>query len=137
MFGERLKTLRNKNDLSQREMGAILGVSPSLVGMFETSNRDPDTDMLIKIADYFKVTTDYLLGRVDNPQGIVLEGDRLPQKYKDKGLNAIALLKQALDENGVLTPESEQELSLLIAESRIRMAASPAYRKSIKSDGNS
>lgn len=137
MIGNRLKELRRKKNLSQRELAKELGVSTSLIGMYETDNRDPEMPMLINLSDYFGVTTDYLLGRVDKVNGIVLEGDKLPQKYKDRGMDAIAILKEALDENGALTPEAERELTLLLLEMKIRMAASPAYRKSIKPDDKS
>lgn len=125
MIGNRLKTLRIDKKISQRDLAKVLGMSQTMVAMFESNKRDPGSDVLTQIADYFHVSTDYLLGRVDHISGIVLEGDKLPQKFKDKGLDAVALLKEALDENGVLTPEAEREILMLIAEHRLRMAGTP------------
>lgn len=125
MFGVRLRCLRKKRGYSQRKLGNDLGLSESLIGMLETGDREPRSETLSQIADYFGVTTDYLLGRVEETNAIVLEGEQIPQRFRDKGLTAIALLKEALDENGVLTPEAERELLMVIAEHRLRMAGSP------------
>lgn len=63
MFGQKLKMLRTSKKLNQSELSKILGVSSSTVGMYEQGRRFPDQIILTKIADYFDVTTDYLLGR--------------------------------------------------------------------------
>lgn len=63
MFGQNLKKLRNDKKLSQSKLGKDLGISGSTVGMYEQGRRFPDQNILTKIADYFDVSTDYLLGR--------------------------------------------------------------------------
>lgn len=55
--------MREDCDKSQSQIAAALGVSPSTVSGWETENRQMDYDTLIKIADYFDVSIDYLLGR--------------------------------------------------------------------------
>lgn len=62
MFGERLKELRLKSKLKQSELGEKIGVSASIIGMYEQGRRFADQSTLIKLAEYFNVTTDYLLG---------------------------------------------------------------------------
>lgn len=62
MFGDVLKELRVNNKMTQSELANILNVSTSTIGMYEQNRRDPDTKTVNKIADYFEVTTDYLLG---------------------------------------------------------------------------
>ncbi len=62
MFDERLKELRNAQNLNQVQLGNILGVSKQCISNWENNNIQPSIDMLIKIAEYFGVTTDYLLG---------------------------------------------------------------------------
>ncbi|HBF0312616.1 helix-turn-helix domain-containing protein [Clostridioides difficile] len=62
MFGERLKELRLKSKLKQSELGEKIGVSASTIGMYEQGRRFADQSTLIKLAEYFNVTTDYLLG---------------------------------------------------------------------------
>lgn len=61
-FGERLKRLRKDNDITQSELAKQIGVVPSAVGKYErTPASYPSVDALIKIADYFDVSLDYLL----------------------------------------------------------------------------
>lgn len=61
-FGDRLKELRLENGLQQQELGAILSVNQRTVSNWERSVCEPDYDMLVKIAKFFEVSTDYLLG---------------------------------------------------------------------------
>lgn len=65
MFGRKLKELRLERKINQSELGEIIGISPSTVGMYERDQRFPDKDILSKIADYFEVSVDYLLGRTN------------------------------------------------------------------------
>lgn len=62
MFGKILKNLRIKNNLSQFELSKIIGVSKSTIGMYELGKRMPHDFVLKKIAVYFSVSIDYLLG---------------------------------------------------------------------------
>lgn len=69
MLGERIAALRRQAGMSQSELAEKLGVSPSTVGMYEQSRREPALDTLVKLAQTFDVTTDYLLtGRVPIPE---------------------------------------------------------------------
>jgi transcriptional regulator with XRE-family HTH domain len=63
MFGSRLKELREQQGMSQRELAKLLQLSPSTIAMYELGQRSPDKETIIKIADLFSVTVDYLLGR--------------------------------------------------------------------------
>lgn len=68
MFKLRLKELREEKGMNQREFAAALGVSPATVGMWESGAREPRSfEQLQRIADYFSVSTDYLLGNVSEP----------------------------------------------------------------------
>jgi len=60
---QRLVKLRNSQNLKQEELAHILGVERGTYGRYENSNVLPPAYMLIRIADFFHVTTDYLLGR--------------------------------------------------------------------------
>ena len=64
-FFEQLSSLREENNLSRAKLAEILNVSVRLISYWENGQRECDFDMLIKIADYFGVTVDYLLGRTD------------------------------------------------------------------------
>ena len=63
----RLKLLREKESISQKKLGEILNMSQQAIAKWETGAASPDPVMLIKIADYFGVSIDYLVGRTDNP----------------------------------------------------------------------
>ena len=62
-FALKLKELRESKNLTQSELAYKLGVSNGCVGMWESTEQTPKSSMLIKIADYFNVTIDELLGR--------------------------------------------------------------------------
>lgn len=66
MFRIILKRLREENKISQQKLANELKVSQSTVGMWENGKNKPEFDTLIKIADYFNVSVDYLLGKSEN-----------------------------------------------------------------------
>lgn len=63
---QRLKQAREKRGLTQRQLAALLNVSPSTIALYETGDRKPDPAMLRRLADALDCTADYLLGRVDD-----------------------------------------------------------------------
>lgn len=67
MFPKRLKYLRNEKGLSQQNMADYLGISRQGYGKYEDGKSEPDHKTLVKLANYFNVTTDYLLGKSDQP----------------------------------------------------------------------
>lgn len=67
ILGKRIKSLREENKIQQTEFAKIIGVSNVVLSRYETGDRKPDYDTLIKIAEHFDVTIDYLLGRSDDP----------------------------------------------------------------------
>ena len=72
-FGANLRQLRKSRNLTQAELGLHVGLSKAVVSKYENSMGYPTFDMLIKIADYFGVTTDYLLG-VSNGKTVDVSG---------------------------------------------------------------
>ena len=64
-FKERLKALREDNDITQEELAIILNISRTAYAGYENSTREPSLTTLIKIADYFDVSLDYLLCRTN------------------------------------------------------------------------
>jgi transcriptional regulator with XRE-family HTH domain len=63
----RLKQLRTARGVSQVRLAMELSVSQHTISRYETGEREADYAMLIRIADYFDVSIDYLLERTDNP----------------------------------------------------------------------
>ena len=64
----RLKELRKKKGLSQLRLATELNTTQNTISRYETGEREPGIDELIKIADYFNVSVDYLLERTDDPK---------------------------------------------------------------------
>ena len=62
---QRIKDLREDKDLSQTEMGRILGMSQTGYSKYETGENDVPTGILIKLADFHGTSIDYILGRTN------------------------------------------------------------------------
>ena len=63
----RIRDLREDNDLTQQQISKILLCDQSLYSKYERGERDIPIALLIKLADYYKTSIDYLVGRTDNP----------------------------------------------------------------------
>lgn len=64
-FGQRLTDLREEKGIRQKELAVLINVSPSTVSNYENDVHYPDVAILCQLADYFNVSTDYLLARTD------------------------------------------------------------------------
>lgn len=82
MFSSLLKELREKAGLTQGRIAEILDTPVRTYGSWERGERQPDFDTLIKIADYYHVSTDYLLGRV--PMDVVVIKGNAPPVGEDE-----------------------------------------------------
>ena len=112
---ETLKKLRKSKGLTQAELGKILGVSPSTIGMYEQGRRTPDKDALIAISNYFNVSTDYLLENEKAPDAHPDLPPLTPRDERDiaKDLEKmLAELDTSAAFGGNLTPDGE-DLELL------------------------
>lgn len=67
LFSDRLKNLRIKRDLTQKQVAELLEINSRTYSSYENNEREPNSEMLIKLADCFSVTIDYLIGRADKP----------------------------------------------------------------------
>ncbi|MBU5445425.1 helix-turn-helix domain-containing protein [Paenibacillus sp. MSJ-34] len=67
MFPDRLEKMRKKRKLTQQNMAERLGISRQGYGYYEKGTREPDLKTLQKIADILNTTTDFLLGRTNDP----------------------------------------------------------------------
>ncbi|MFD1316997.1 helix-turn-helix transcriptional regulator [Loigolactobacillus coryniformis] len=68
MFAQKLKDLRSKKHVTQQEIADFLGISRPAYTAYESGKRQPDYDILKKLATYFNVTTDFLLGQNQTPE---------------------------------------------------------------------
>lgn len=90
-FGERLAYLRESKNLTQVELANLILISRSRLSLYETDKREPDLQTVKQFADFFGVTTDYLLGRPDNSSAHTPSST--PQSKKPKDL--IKFLEQS------------------------------------------
>ena len=65
MSRNRIKDLREDRDLRQSDLAAATGIDQRTISNYETGKTSPDAYALIKLADYFGVSVDYLIGRTD------------------------------------------------------------------------
>lgn len=85
----RLKQLREEKGLLQSDLARYLNISIPAVGYYENGKRDMSPQTIIKLSDFFEVSTDYLLGKSDirNPQKIKLDDMDIAFASGIKGLN--------------------------------------------------
>ena len=105
MNGNKFKKLRENAGLLQAQLGKKLKISSSTIGMYEQGRREPDNTTLKKIANYFDVSTDYLL---DNAKPLSKNEEQLKEKE---------ILKKLLIENGYMKNNedlSDEELKNLM-----------------------
>lgn len=106
-FQDRLRELREERNLTQQELGQIIGVSKSTIAMYEQGKRKPKFEIQEALADYFNVDLDYLTGRSDKTTVAMPVKDAKPQrrflldkiaKADDKKLDKIAKRMEIIDE---------------------------------------
>ena len=74
MTAKRLRELRSSVNLPQTKMAAALGISPSMLNRCERDQQIISDAILMKYADYFDVSIDYICGRTDKPEGKLYSG---------------------------------------------------------------
>lgn len=110
MKGTRLKELREQKGETQAQLADVLDVSQQAVGKWELDKASPDDNMLIKIANHYGVSIDYLLGYDDAPRYYTdPETARLAQELKDN-----PEYRALLDATKGLKPESVKEIMAFI-----------------------
>lgn len=97
-IGYRISELRKQAGMSQFQLAKVLDIAASTLGMYETGKREPSIKVMQRIADYFGVTTDYLLGR--------------PAEKKEKDSNSVDLadMDALLTYQGKQIPDQDREL---------------------------
>ncbi|MHB1394746.1 MAG: helix-turn-helix domain-containing protein [Clostridia bacterium] len=103
-FGERLRDLREEKDITRDALAIKLNVSYSAVSKYETNVRFPDKGALIKLADFFDVSLDFLLCRSD----IRETAEMILNKSKEQFLVRSPENTYSTDED--LTPEAVEEI---------------------------
>lgn len=107
----RLKLLRKERGLFQSDIAKVLNVSVAAVGFYENEKRDMSPDTILKIADYFNVSTDYLLGKTDV---------RNPGQKIDDVLNEAMIGMSKKDYDGLTDTQKKQirDFALFVKEQK-------------------
>ena len=92
---ERLKDMRAKLKLSQREVANILDVSPSVISAYEAGERTPSVEILLRLADLYQCNTDYLLGRTDEKPSTMVDVSDLTDSQTQAVLTVIKAFRES------------------------------------------
>lgn len=94
-FGERLRLLRRERKMGQKVIAGLLNVSISSIGKYENEERTPSPTAINKLADFFQVSTDYLFGRSEIRDPVILDiMPNLPEEAKEKIEDYIIFINQ-------------------------------------------
>ena len=77
-FNRIIKLLRKERGITQKQAAEDLGVSQALLSHYEKGIRECGLDFVVRVADYYNVSCDYLLGRSAERNGMMLNADDLP-----------------------------------------------------------
>ncbi|HZK55592.1 MAG TPA: helix-turn-helix transcriptional regulator [Desulfosporosinus sp.] len=102
MIGDKIKKLRARKAMTQKQLAEKIGVSTSMIGMYETNDRKPSYNTLTKIANHFRVSTDYLLGNTKDPQQHIITDDELPdilRPFLKKDSSMVVTLEESEDDD--------------------------------------
>lgn len=110
-LGELIAELRQDRGLTQKELGDILCVSSGTISNYENGVHLPDVDKVIALANYFHVTTDYLLGRTSS---------NLPVELLQQAITNEKTLGDVMASFAKLSANRQAALSLIISDMEVR-----------------
>ena len=83
-FGQNLQKLRTSNNMTQEDLGKLINVTQSTIAYYESGKKQPSLETIVIIADYFRVSVDYLLDRIGSlDTSSVLQTTELTQENLD------------------------------------------------------
>lgn len=109
-FGELLSELRKDRKLTQKELATAIFVTPGTISNYEIGAHFPDVEKLIELADFFDVTTDYLLGRTTA---------NLSPSVFDEVVAAGKSLGEFVEDFKSISPERKRALLLVMKDMKI------------------
>ncbi|WP_313164675.1 helix-turn-helix transcriptional regulator [Sedimentibacter sp.] len=92
MVGKIIRKLRIEKGITQNELSNYLGLTPKMISFYELSERFPPYDIINKLADYFNVSTDYLLGRSD-----IKNPEKLLSDYSNLSTDDLKVLEECIE----------------------------------------
>ena len=97
----RIRELRQNNNMTMKALGSALSIAESTVSAYENGKREPDIDTLLRIADYFGVTLDYLTGRADGDKRLIIQHVALDETLRSDVLQLAVECNRHLNRLGV------------------------------------
>ena len=91
ILAEKLTLLRENREIYQKDLATYLGVSVGTISNYEKGIHEPNMDTLCKLADYYGVSVDYMLGRTSNPLPVAQLSMESPQKLENLFLDLTML----------------------------------------------
>ncbi len=99
----RLKELRNRNGISQKQLADVANISQQSINKYENHDVQPDLQTLMRLAAYFDVSVDYLIGFTDYPKRLTFEDAEIDEE----DLRLLSLF-------GKLTPDEKASIKLVM-----------------------
>ena len=112
---ERLRHLRESVKLSQVKMAEIVGVKQSSLNRYELNQASPTFETLMRYAEYFDVSMDYIFGRTDKPQGRLYE---YKPKIEQSDPEMKKFVDMCFDPNSPMNERLKQTLLQMLGEAR-------------------
>ncbi|MGY3779298.1 helix-turn-helix domain-containing protein [Isobaculum melis] len=135
MLADKLKELRNKKNLTQKELAQLLNVSQQTIGSWEVGRAEPNNETLILLSEIFNVSTDYLLGKKNDKQywELTEKEEKDVGKQIDKILDG---MENDTDINFYGEPMSHEDRELLAnaLEIGLRLSKEKAKKKFTRKD---
>ncbi|WP_196607170.1 helix-turn-helix domain-containing protein [Pectinatus frisingensis] len=137
MISKRIKELRTEKNLTQKELANLLSLTPKMISFYELGQRTPPSDIILKLAEIFNVSTDYLLGR-ESDEYDKLSNDNLPElnKKDEKDIaKELEKMMSDLDSDGGLSfygeplDDDNKEILRTSLENTLRLSKQLAKKK--------
>lgn len=129
LFGSRLKTRREALGFEKKQLGQMVGLTHSAIWKYEEGLQGPNVEIIVRLADALQCTTDYLYGRTDLPDYVLISGDQVPQVLRDKNVDAVEILRTQVQEDGGITPAAQHEVLRIVSQARLLRNSKPRKPK--------
>ncbi len=113
-FSRVMTLLRKERGISQKTAASDLGITQALLSHYEKGKRECGLDFLVRAADYYNVSVDYLLGRTSSSSGVTVSGEELPDSTVSEKLTGSLSDAPTLLRKKLITNSIEIVFSLLI-----------------------
>ena len=117
LLGKRIRELRQEHGLRQNQLAKSVNVAANTLSQFESGKANPGYEALIAIADYFEVTTDYLLGRADDFGKVTVMAEKtsgFPDSDEKELLSLLDLYPISLDQIRIMMQTSKELCGLTL-----------------------